>query len=391
MSGYSFAAGFSVLENVHAAARALCDQLTAGLSGPPNLVVFFGTDDYIEPFEAVCKIFVREFPQASLVGMTAESVLAGNTELEQPPALAAWGACLPDAVVRPFQLEFAQTPEGDAFLGWPDDLADQAWQPQDKLMLLADPFSFPADVFLANLAQQHPGAQVFGGMASAAHAPRGNRLCLNGECFDSGGVAVHFSGSACIDIHVSQGCRPIGSPFVVTKASSNVIFELGGKKALDQLNDLIVSLSEEDRRLVGQGLHLGIAMSEYKETFGRGDFLIRNVMGVEKKQGAVVVGDFPRTGQTVQFHVRDAASAHEDLEHVLPSSTGQAVGALVFTCNGRGVRLFGEPHHDAFTVSKKLGSSAIAGCFCAGEIGPVSGKNFLHGFTASTAIFKGPQ
>jgi len=193
---------------------------------------------------------------------------------------------------------------------------------------------------------------------------------------------------------VSQGCRPIGRPFVVTKAERNVILELGGAPALAKLRELFAELAPDDQRLAQQGLHVGQVINEYQEAFGRGDFLVRNVQGVDPDTGAIAIGDFVRVGQTVQFHVRDAETADEDLNALLASARqsagGDCQGALVFTCNGRGTRLFDEPHHDAGCLARHFDVPA-AGFFAQGEIGPIGGKNFLHGFTASIALFRAPD
>ena len=186
---------------------------------------------------------------------------------------------------------------------------------------------------------------------------------------------------------VSQGCRPIGNVYAVTRAEGNVIHELGGRPPLQRLQELVGTLSPEDRELVGRGLHVGRVIDEYKAELGRGDFLIRGVMGVDPQSGALAVGDRIEVGETIQFHVRDAATADEDLRTLLQREAEPAAGALLFTCNGRGSRLFSVPDHDASLVSEKLGGLPLAGFNCAGEIGPVGGKNFLHGFTASIALF----
>jgi len=192
---------------------------------------------------------------------------------------------------------------------------------------------------------------------------------------------------------VSQGCRPIGRPFIVTKAQDNVLLELGGRPAFDQLREVYQQLAPADQQLVQRGLHVGQVINEYQEQFDRGDFLVRNVQGIDSARGSIAIGDFVRVGQTVQFHIRDAATADEDLEALLSAaaeqSSGPTAGALVFTCNGRGTRLFPEPHHDAQAVARRWPGLPTAGFFAQGEIGPIGGKNFLHGFTASIALFEG--
>jgi small ligand-binding sensory domain FIST len=189
---------------------------------------------------------------------------------------------------------------------------------------------------------------------------------------------------------VSQGCRPVGRPLVITRAEENLIVELGGTPALDRLREMYGDLDDADRELVRSSLHVGRAASEYRDTFRRGDFLVRNVLGADPDSGVIAVGDLVRAGQTVQFHVRDAASADEDLRELLGNAASDVdpAGALVFTCNGRGTRLFAEPNHDARCLQRCLGPLPAAGFFAQGEIGPIGTRTFLHGFTASIAIFE---
>jgi small ligand-binding sensory domain FIST len=222
-------------------------------------------------------------------------------------------------------------------------------------------------------------------MASAARGPGGNRLVLDGLVVDDGAVGALLPAGALVTTVVSQGCRPIGDPMTVTRSEGQVVYELAGRPALERLVELLGSLSEEERALAQQGIHLGHVIDEHKAEFGRGDFLIRNVLGGDREAGAIAVGDDVELGATVQFQVRDAASADEDLRELLAGE--HASGALVFTCNGRGIRLFGEPDHDAEVVDAHVEGGATAGMFCAGEVGPVGGRSFLHGFTASVLLF----
>jgi small ligand-binding sensory domain FIST len=184
---------------------------------------------------------------------------------------------------------------------------------------------------------------------------------------------------------VSQGCRPIGQPLVVTRAERNVIYELGGQPALERLMSQISELDSETRTKAARGLHIGLVIDERKPDFGAGDFLIRGVLGADRSAGAVAIGDDVEVGTTVQFQIRDAESADQDLRALMTGVTAEA--ALVFTCNGRGTQLFGAPNHDAALLSDYLPTSPIAGMFCAGELGPVGGRTLVHGFTASLALF----
>jgi small ligand-binding sensory domain FIST len=191
-----------------------------------------------------------------------------------------------------------------------------------------------------------------------------------------------------IETVVSQGCRPFGQPVVVTRSERNVILELAGTPALERLvAQAHGALTEDEVTLLEMGgLQIGRVIDEHRASFGRGDFLLRSVLGADRRNGAIAVGDVMPVGTTVQFHLRDARTADEDLRVLLKGH--QADGALVFTCNGRGSRLFDEPHHDVRVLTDLLGPVPVAGFFAAGEIGPVGGKNFVHGFTASLALLR---
>ena len=235
---------------------------------------------------------------------------------------------------------------------------------------------------------------VIGGMASGAATPGESRLLFGRQSLDTGAVAVLLSGAVQPRSIVSQGCRPIGKHFVITKADRNVVYQLGGKPAVVQLHEILAQLATSEQEMVRNGLHLGRVVSEYQDRFEHGDFLVRNVMGIDRESGALVIGDYIRVGQTVKFHIRDWQTADADLRQLLAegrrAAAGEPFGALLFTCNGRGTRLFPEPHHDARAISNAFGEIPLAGFFAAGEIGPVAGKNFVHGFTASIALFERP-
>jgi small ligand-binding sensory domain FIST len=228
-------------------------------------------------------------------------------------------------------------------------------------------------------------------MASAARQPGQNVLFRNDEVLEEGMVGVAIGGPVTVETIVSQGCRPIGNPMIVTRSHENVIEQLGGKPALQVLQESVNSISPADRDLLEHGLLIGRAISEYREKFTRGDFLVRNVVGVEQDSGAIAMADYIKTGQTVQFHVRDAASADEDLSLLLQNrKMASPTGALLFSCNGRGTRLFDHPGHDIRAVREKTSEIPAAGFFAAGELGPVGHRNFIHGHTASIALF-GPE
>jgi small ligand-binding sensory domain FIST len=356
------------------------DALGPG-ADPPDLALLFTTAPHVGAVEDIVAAVRATLNPRTLLACTAESVVGGHREVEQRPALALWAGHT--GRVTPFHARVTPTPDGNAVVGWPD-LEDAS-----AILVLADPFTFPADEVLRRLAEDRPGLPIVGGLASAAVAPGGNRLAVDDQVVADGAVGAVLGPDVDVTAVVSQGCRPVGEPFIITKAEGNIVYELAGRPALERLQDVARGLDEEDRQLLSQGVHLGRVIDESKTTFGPGDFLVRNVLGGDPSNGAIAVGDLVDVGSTAQFQVRDAASADEELHRMLDGRL--ADGALLFTCNGRGTRLFGRPDHDAEIVAEHVPRAAVAGMFCAGELGPVGRKNFLHGFTASVVLFGGSQ
>jgi small ligand-binding sensory domain FIST len=344
----------------------------------PDLVVAFASPHHVGAFEDVASSLRGLLDPTVLLGGTAGAVIGGGREIEDSPALSLFAARLPATLLTPVRLEVVPTPDGPSLVGWPD-------HPDGTMLLFADPFTFPAEAFLDRVNEDLPKLQVIGGLASAAMQPGGNRLMVDDRVIDSGAVGAVISGGVEIRTVVSQGCRPVGKPYVVTKSDRNFILELGGRPALQRLQETATAANDEERELMRRGLQIGCVVDETRLEFGRGDFLVRGVVGADQRSGAIAVGDNVPVGRTVQFQVRDAGSADEDLRDLLTSAEADA--ALLFTCNGRGQRLFGEADHDAGVVDQLLGPLPLAGCFCAGELGPVGARNFLHGFTASLALF----
>jgi small ligand-binding sensory domain FIST len=363
----------------HAVGEVAGEVLDAFGGDEPDLLVVFVSPHFVGALEDVTAALTNLLSPRVLLAATVVGVVGGPREVEESPAVSVFAVSAPDAVLTPVHLTVERTPDGAAVTGWPQLDHDPA-----ALLLLADPFTFPVDGFLERLREDQPDLLVLGGAASAARGPGGNRLAVDDETTASGAVGVFIDGLP-VRAVVSQGCRPIGNPYVITRGERDRIEELGGRPAFERIQDIASEVDEIDRALMRSGLHLGIVVDEHQIDFERGDFLVRNVLGADAETGAIVVGDEVTVGQTVQFHVRDAESADEDLREMLAG--GEAAAALVFTCNGRGVRFFGVPDHDAGVVDQLLGPLPIAGAFCAGEIGPVGGRPFLHGFTASIALF----
>jgi len=351
----------------------------------PDLATVFVTEPHAGALEDAMRTVEEVLHPLVSIGCAAESVLGPHREVEQSAAVVLFAGHT--GPLLPVSLDAVPGPDHDAvFHGWPGQMP---FAPR-ALVLVTDPYSFPAEAFLAWMEHHHPGVPVVGGMASAARGPGGNRLALGTTVRTTGAVGVVLGPGTDVSTVVSQGCRPFGHPVVVTGAEESLIFELAGRPALEQLLVQARSgLSEEEAaRIQAGGVHLGRVMDEHRDGFGPGDFLVRNVIGADRATGALAVTDVVPVGTTVQFHLRDAASADEDLRTLMASQTADA--ALVFTCNGRGTRLFGRPHHDVGVLAEELGAVPMAGFFAAGELGPVGGRNFLHGFTASVALLRDP-
>jgi small ligand-binding sensory domain FIST len=323
-----------------------------------------------------------------LIGCVAEAVIGGGREIELAPAVSVWLGAMPGGAAT-FSMDFASADSGGMFAGWNFD--GEGTDPSPVHLMICDPFSFPADLLLQHLNERDRPVPVVGGMASGGAAAGETVLFHDRDVVHEGAVGARLPGALAVRTLVSQGCRPFGVPLVVTRSRDNVLYELGGRPPLERLQEALEGLAPPDRELASEGLQMGRVIDEYRAEHGQGDFLVRAVLGVDPKTGAMAVGDRLAVGETVRFHVRDAATADEELRSLLELAStelgGPAAGALLFTCNGRGSRMFGTPNHDAGLVSSILGGAPLAGLFCAGELGPVGGRNFLHGFSASIAIF----
>lgn len=366
--------------------------------GPhPDLLFVFATGAHRAVLMELCRTARTLLQPGCLVAAVSSSIIGGRREVEERPGLVLWAAW-DIGPVEAVHLDHgpggmvhgtAATPDGwDRF----DRLVEgetahgtgTGTGPARTALLLAEPLSFAVDDFLARMTVTRPELVVVGGLIAGDGRPGSPLFVIDDVAHGRGAVAVVLEQR--VRTVVSQGCRPVGAPFTVTRAEGNVLRELGSRPALARLQELASSGDPDERELLLGGVHLGRVIDERAIELRRGDFLIRAVLGAEAGTGSLVVGDRVSIGDTVQFQVRDAASAHEDLVELLAGE--QAEAALVFTCNGRGRHLFDADDHDAETVSELTGAAAVAGVFCAGEVGPVGSRSFLHGFTASVALFR---
>jgi small ligand-binding sensory domain FIST len=383
-----FAAALSEHPSPPEAVGEVVGELLDRVGPAPDLAVLFVSPALGGAIDDIAGAIRATLQPRTLVGAVASTVVGGTREVEEGPAIALWAGRT--GPVLPVHISAVPTDGGMRVLGVPQAAGEDGPR---TLLLLSDPFSLPLDPLLATMAHDLPDLTVVGGLASAARGPGGNRLVLDGTVHRDGAVGVLLPpGTRALPV-VSQGCRPVGDPMIVTEVDGPLLLGLAGQPALDRLLASAAELGEGDRSIFELGPQIGVVVDETQVTFRTGDFLIRNVTGVDPERRGVAIGAQVEVGTTVQFHVRDADSADEELRALMAAvpSVGPVDerGALLFTCNGRGSAFFGEPDHDAEIVSAVVGP-AVAGMACAGEIGPIGGRNRLHGYTASVVILDAP-
>lgn len=377
--GSGVAVGFDLTRTaVIAASRAMAE-----IDGPPVFACVFVRAADPDDVEAALSAASRTIGAAHSIGCSSShGVIGGGHGIEDVSAVSVFVASGAGVSVRSFHLEVIATPESIAVVGMPEVRADD-----QVAIVLADAYSFPVEGFV-----EESSLTLAGGLAVGGRGAGSTRLLIDDRVVARGAVGIVLGGTASIDAVVSQGCRPVGNPMTVTRCEGNVVLELAGRPALQRLEDLLMTLSPEDQAVASGGLQIGVARDEYADDHQQGDFLIRNLVRVDVDRGALVVADDVRMGQTVCFQLRDPAAATDDLHRTLErwgsgAPAGRAAGALLFSCNGRGEAFFRSSDHDALAVREELGGAEVAGYFAAGEIGPVAGRNHLHGFSASLVVF----
>jgi small ligand-binding sensory domain FIST len=391
-----FASALSTHPTAPMAEEQVVQILAEGLGGvKPDLLVVFVSHHHGSAIDGLGPRLASRTGARHVIGCTGESIIGPTREVEHEPALSAWAAYLPETFLRPFSVTAAAGPEETVLFSCMPDVRDAA---RASLLLLADPYSFPTDEFLKRLNAELPGVPAMGGMASGGMGP-GQNLIFNEEGrLEEGAVGIVLEGAIELRTVVSQGCRPVGRPWVVTASEGQLVQKLGGKPAVDILMATLQDLQPNDQKLFQRAPFVGLAIDPTKSNFEPGDFLVRGIVGMQAEERALAIADVPRRGATLQFLVRDAESASEDLGLLMRTRAGggpaegappNSMGALIFSCNGRGSRLFDSSDHDVSAVRGGLAPQVpVAGFFAMGEIGPVGGRNFLHGFTASVAVFR---
>lgn len=397
--------------NSETALNECCRQLLDELKSPPDLLFLFLSPHHSRSYNQIPEKIQRASGAKVLIGCSAGGAIGGKKEIEQKPALALTGALLPEVEIHPFHLKNEELPDMDA--------SPKSWHEVLKIfpeknpafISFPDPFSLDTDQFVTGLDYAYSKSIKVGGLASGAHRPKENALFFNDTLHHEGVVGVALSGNVRVEAVVAQGCRPIGTPHIITACEKNVLLELDHQPPLKIVQNYFENCSERDRRLMQTSLFLGFAMiptpaflpttksgdtqrgEESKTNFQQGDFLIRNIIGLNSENGWLAIGAELREGQTVQFHLRDAETSHEDLEEMLSGYCSQKnftppAGSLLFSCMGRGIYLYGTPNHDSRVFFEKVGNVPLGGFFCNGEIGPVNETTYLHGYTSCFALFK---
>ncbi|HAB15649.1 MAG TPA: FIST N-terminal domain-containing protein [Verrucomicrobiota bacterium] len=356
-----------------------------------TLGVVFMTPHFFDIAGEVLEVLRLHARIPLLIGCSSQSLIANGEELEDQAGMVLQLLHLPGAKVRGIHFDQAALEDLSGPTAWH---GKTCVTPRDThgWLVFADPFNLDGESWLREWNGAYPGIPSIGGLASGVFENRRTQLYLDGQVFEEGVVAVSIGGDVKLECVISQGCTPIGAPWTVTQADRNFILTIANRPAYHVLVDTFNGLPKEEQARAQGNLFVGFASCEYREEFHRGDFLVRNLLGADQQKGVLAVGAMPRAGQTIQFHRRDAESATEDLTACLTEARNRLREATVYggvlgICNGRGLRLFGKPSHDAGLIQEQLGPLPVAGFFCNGELGPVGGRTFLHGYTASLGLF----
>lgn len=412
-----FASALSVRTESASAAKEATERALSRLGeGAPDLALLFITAPHAPQAALMASLIQQVSGARHVVTCSARGVIGEGIEIEETPGASLMLAAIPGVKVSPFRVdELPKVPDKPSPDWHKDTFAEALYVERDHAgtLLFCDPYSVPLVRALPAISIASRAMPVLGGFASSAKQPGQNAIGLNDDIRDSGGVGLSLSGDLHIEGVVSQGCKPIGPTMVVTKARDNIIQQLGGKRAVDMLKEVVSQLPASERVALAKGMLLGKVINEYRDRFGQGDFLIRGVHSIDATTGAIVANDFFRVGQTVQIHIRDAQTAHADLDMLLDAQKLKArpEAGLVFSCVSRGKKFFREPHHDAAVISRAFSPTQagvqqaksgqhidvstshtpLAGFFADGEFGPVGDQSYLHTMTTSLGLLRSPK
>ncbi len=387
----------STHHSLEAAVTDVVEQAVSSLKAPADLGLVFISSAFTSEYSRLLPLLADKLSVPVLIGCSGAGVIGttmkGQTqELESEPAISLTLGSLPGVNLQVFHVVTEELPDLDSSPDAWINLLGVPTSPVPQFILLSSSFAAGIKDLLQGIDFAYPGSVIVGGQASGGGMGGKIALFCNQRLYREGTVGIALSGNVVLETIVAQGCKPIGQPLQVTKADRNIVLELDEQVPLVVLRDLISGLTEQERMLAQHSLFVGVAMDEFKSSLQQGDFLIRNILGVDPSAGAIAIGDRIRSGQRLQFHLRDARASAEDLELLLERYQNQhgheasPIGALMFTCLGRGEGLYGKPNFDSELFKRYFNHIPIGGFFCNGEIGPVSGSTFLHGYTSVFAI-----
>ncbi len=389
-----FTSGISDAANATEAVASACQQVLDQLSGLScDLVCVFASPIYKTSWPEVLNIVHDRLRPKTLMGCSGSGIIGGTQELEWVPAISVVAAHLPEVKLYPFVITPDELEASNPGGFWIDKIGVSP-DAHPVFVAVIDPYTADPRKLVSELSTTYRGAPIIGGLVSGGSEQGQQFAFMDTTVYRDGAVGVAMAGNIKMDTVISQGCRPIGRPWIITKAEDNVIFELAGRQALGVLHEVLSGLSHEDRELAQQGsVFIGLAYNEMRQSFGSGDFLVRNLVGIDPNQGAIAISDHVEVGHTLQFQLRDPSTSRQELRRLLqqvnqlPQAQPPA-GCLLFNCTGRGKSLYGTAHHDIRTIQMVSGKLPVGGFFCNGEIGPIGGVNLLHGYTASLGLFR---
>jgi small ligand-binding sensory domain FIST len=404
-----WASALSTRPSLESAVKEVVELAQQRLQAPADLGLVFISSAFASEYSRLMPLLKEQLEVPALIGCSGSGVVGVDAEgqvqeVEGEAALSLTLASLPGVKVQAFHIAVDTLPDLDSPPDRWVDLMQIAPQDEPQFILLADPFSSGVNNLLQGLDFAYPGSIKVGGMASIGSVSNSTGLFCDYSVHRTGVVGVALSGNIVLEAIVAQGCRPIGQPYRVVEGERNILMQLEEQSSvedcgiirtpLEVLQLLFQNLNEEDQALAQHALFVGIARDEFKQQLEQGDFLIRNLLGVDPKSGAIAVGDRIRLGQRIQFHLRDAEASAEDLEMLLDryqqTQSASAAAALMFSCMGRGEGLYGQANYDSRLFDRYIHNIPLSGFFCNGEIGPVGGTTFLHGYTSVFGICRQP-